>query len=53
VSINSGNSGGPLLNEQGQIIGITTMKLVGKGIEGISFGIPSNAVKEVLNIEFK
>jgi serine protease Do len=53
VSVNSGNSGGPLLNEQGQIIGITTMKLVGKGIEGISFGIPANVVKEVLNIEFK
>lgn len=53
VSVNSGNSGGPLLNEQGQIIGITTMKLVGKGIEGISFGIPSNLVKEILNLEFK
>ena len=53
VSVNSGNSGGPLLNEQGQIIGITTMKLVGKGIEGISFGIPANLVKEVLNLDFK
>lgn len=53
VSINSGNSGGPLLNQQGHIVGITTMKLVGKGIEGISFGIPANVVKEVLNIEFK
>lgn len=50
VSISPGNSGGPLLNENGQIIGITTMKMIGKGIEGIGFSIPSNIVLEMLNI---
>ncbi len=38
--INSGNSGGPLCNSNGQIIGITNMKLVSTGIEGMSFAIP-------------
>lgn len=53
VSINAGNSGGPLINEQGEIIGIATMKLFGKGVEGIGFCIPSNVVLEMLNIRFK
>ncbi len=51
VSINSGNSGGPLLNEKGEVIGITTMKLSGEGVEGIGFCIPSNAAFEMLNIK--
>ena len=38
--INSGNSGGPLCNSNGQVIGITNMKLVSTGIEGMSFAIP-------------
>jgi len=50
VSISPGNSGGPLLNDKGQIIGITTMKIIGKGVEGIGFSIPSNVVLEMLNI---
>ena len=50
VSISPGNSGGPLLNDKGKIIGITTMKMIGKGIEGIGFSIPSNLVLEMLNI---
>ena len=53
VTINSGNSGGPMLNSKGEIIGITTMKLVGKGIEGIGFGIPSNVAVEMLNLKFE
>ena len=38
--INSGNSGGPLCNANGEIIGITNMKLVSSTIEGMSFAIP-------------
>ena len=41
-AINSGNSGGALVNSLGQVIGITTLKLAGTGIEGVSFAIPIN-----------
>lgn len=41
-AINSGNSGGALVNSKGQVIGITTLKLSGTGIEGVSFAIPIN-----------
>ena len=40
ASINSGNSGGPLANANGEVIGITNMKLVSSGIEGMGFAIP-------------
>lgn len=40
ASINSGNSGGPIANVNGQVIGITNMKLVSDGVEGIGFAIP-------------
>lgn len=40
ASINSGNSGGPLANSNGQVIGITNMKLVSSGVEGMGFAIP-------------
>jgi len=44
-AINSGNSGGALVNSKGQVIGITTLKLAGDSIEGLSFAIPiSDAV---------
>ena len=41
-AINSGNSGGALVNGKGEVIGITTLKLAGDGIEGVSFVIPVN-----------
>ena len=40
ASINSGNSGGPLANANGEVVGITNMKLVSEGVEGIGFAIP-------------
>ena len=41
-AINSGNSGGALVNSKGEVIGITTLKLAGDGLEGVSFAIPVN-----------
>lgn len=46
-AINSGNSGGALVNSQGQVIGINTLKLSGTGIEGVGFAIPINDTTSV------
>jgi len=48
AAINSGNSGGPLVNMKGEVIGINSGKYQGFGVEGLSFSIPSNTVKYVL-----
>lgn len=40
AAINSGNSGGPLVNSNGQVIGITSLKLATTGVEGMGFAIP-------------
>ena len=45
TAINSGNSGGPLINTKGQVIGINTLK-ASDGAEGIGFAIPINDVKD-------
>ena len=47
--INSGNSGGPLCNSNGEVIGITNMKLVSTGIEGMSFAIPIDDAMQYAN----
>ena len=52
TAINEGNSGGPLFNMCGQVIGITNMKMMSSysSIEGIGFAIPSSTVVKLVNI---
>lgn len=47
AAINSGNSGGALVNSKGQVIGINTLKLSGTGVEGVGFAIPINSTKDI------
>ena len=55
AAINSGNSGGALVNADGKVIGINTLKLGGEGVEGMGFAIPINSAKSVIDqlIEFQ
>ena len=47
AAINSGNSGGALVNSEGKVIGVNTLKLSGTGIEGMGFAIPINSTTDV------
>jgi len=49
AAINRGNSGGPLVNLQGQVVGVVTAKSGGAGVEGLGFAIPSNVAKNVVD----
>ena len=53
AALNSGNSGGPLINCYGQVVGINTMKIGvftdSSGVEGIGFAIPSTTVRDITN----
>ena len=53
AALNSGNSGGPLINRHGMVIGINTMKIsafVDKaGVEGLGFAIPSATVRDIVS----
>ncbi len=53
AALNTGNSGGPLLNCYGQVIGINTMKIgdyvSSAGVEGLGFAIPSTTVQDIVN----
>jgi serine protease Do len=51
AAINAGNSGGPLINQYGQVIGINTLKMQDyyTSVEGLGFAIPTNTAKEIID----
>ncbi len=49
AAINQGNSGGPLLNADGEVIGINSAKLASNGVEGMGFAIPINTVQSIID----
>ncbi|MCL2364386.1 MAG: trypsin-like peptidase domain-containing protein [Defluviitaleaceae bacterium] len=48
AAVNRGNSGGPLLNLYGEVIGVVNAKSVGTDVEGLGFAIPSNEAMEIV-----
>ena len=48
AAINSGNSGGALVNSKGELIGINSLKLSGEDIEGIGFAMPINSSMDII-----
>ena len=49
AAINSGNSGGPIYNSRGEVIGIATAKYADTGVEGLGFAIPINDAMAIAN----
>lgn len=49
AAVNEGNSGGPVYNEQGEVVGIVTAKYSDTGIEGLGFAIPINDVADIVD----
>ncbi len=53
MSVNGGNSGGPVFDAQGNLHGVVVSKLVGQNTEGVSFAIPGFLIQDYLNINYK
>ncbi len=49
AALSPGNSGGPLFNMAGEVIGVNSLKIMAQGSEGLSFSIPVNRLKEFIN----
>ena len=47
AAINAGNSGGALVNSEGKVIGVNTLKLTGENVEGMGFAIPINSTTDI------
>ena len=48
TEVNPGNSGGPLFNLRGEVIGVNDLKLIGLGVEGLNFAIQVSTLKDFL-----
>ena len=51
AALNSGNSGGPLINDRGQVVGINVIKMMSgyKNVEGLGFAIPTATMERIIN----
>lgn len=49
AAVNSGNSGGPVYNDSGEVVGIVTAKYSSSGVEGLGFAIPINDAADIAN----
>jgi serine protease Do len=52
AAINHGNSGGPLINRAGQVVGINTLGTAGSGTPGINFALASTELAHILQYRF-
>ncbi len=48
AAINSGNSGGPLLNESGQVVGIASSKIASRAASNVGFAVPANELRKLM-----
>lgn len=52
VSVNHGNSGGPLIDKKGELLGLIDSKIIGEDVQGLGFAIPSYTIEKALHIKF-
>ena len=50
ISVSPGNSGGPLLNMKGEVVGIVQKKMIGIGIEGIGLSLPMDEIRKIMGL---
>jgi serine protease Do len=50
MKVNRGNSGGPLINQNGEVIGLMSWKVSGEGVEGLSFAVPIKEASKAINL---
>jgi S1-C subfamily serine protease len=53
AAANPGSSGGPLIDDEGHVVGITVEKIVGEGFEGLGFAVPADQALSELGVEFR